>query len=268
MATSRRKADTDKPRGTWEGYWTEEENRFIRENYTVMSDQDMADLLGKTRKAVRSHRSYMGLLRQETNTPWTIEEVMYLDANWGHKTLRKIAKHLGKTEQAVRDKAKQGGYGRQINGDEMLNKEQVCKLMGLECREVVDRWIEAGLPVVKMMIGVNVKKGRRTFIIKFDDLLEFLEEHPEQWDSRRLPEYALGIEYDWLRAKRQADSQRVPLPREWTKTELSLLKSRVARKIPYKDIARDLGRSVTAVRSMAYNKGYCVRHIQSRGKNT
>lgn len=258
----RRASTTDAPRGTYEGYWKEEETRFLRENYTIMSDKDIGDLLGKTPGAVARRRQFLGLLREPAKRNWTIEEVMYLQENWGSKTLRRIANHLDRTPDAVRNRAKREGLGRQISDGELLNKEQITAMMGLQCREVVDRWIDHGLRVCKTCIGAKGKGKHRTFVVTFKNLLEFLQEHPEEWDSRRVERYALGIEYDWLVKKREEDERKNPLPRGWSAHELSVLRSRVERMQPYDKIAADLDRTVTAVRSMAHKRGYCVRHIK------
>ena len=54
----------------------------------------------------------------------------------------------------------------------------------------------------------------------FEDLLSFLETHPDLWDARRVELYALGGEYDWLKEKRKADSA-LPARKAklWTKEE-------------------------------------------------
>lgn len=264
MAPARRAATTDEPRGSYSGYWTAEENAFIRNNYTIMSDKDMAQLLGKTVKSVRAHRNYMGLLRQDPKREWTIEEVMYLQDNWGYKTADTIARHLKRTPIAVITRAKIEGLGAQLSDGDLLSKERITTMMGLKNREIIDRWIDAGLPVRKKSIRGTKNVQHWTFVIKFGDLLKFLQEHPEEWDSRRVEPYALGIEYDWLKKKREEDKNKAPIGRRWTEAELSLLKSRTARKLPYSEIARDLNRSVKSVRAMSHRMGYNRKYKHNR----
>lgn len=233
-----------------------------------MSDKDMAHCLCRTCSQVRKHRVYMGLLRAQGCRRWTKEEDAYLEDNWGDKTAPEIARKLGRTTTSVISRAKLSGLGAQTGNDELMTKEDVTIILGLKRRETIDDWEKLGLKVKKKSIREpgKYKRTRKTWLIRFSDLLEWLEAHQDKWDSRRIPEYGLGVEYDWLKEKRKADKEKSPLPRKWTDYELSVLKARVARMDPYKDIARDLGRTVVSCRGMAYQRGYCVRHCGKGAK--
>lgn len=258
----RRASKTDEPRGTWEGYWKREETEFLRDNYKAMSDSDIAKILGKTTKSVKSHRNYLGLLHGTNRKPWTIEEVTYLIENWGEKTIHQIAKNLGRTPAAVKTRAIKEGLGRQLGNGELLCKEQIADMMGYRRRETVDDWIQKGLKARYKSISLG-KRQSGSYIIKFSDLLYFLEHNQDAWDSRRLPKYGLGVEYEWLKKKREKDSHRPIMQRNWTTRELDYLKIWVGQKRPYKEIAKELGRTVTGVRSMSARMGY----TKNRNKN-
>lgn len=101
--------------------------------------------------------------------------------------------------------------------------------MGLRGYDKVLTWIRYGLPATKCLPSASYatkkpKKGAGyRYIIKFDDLLEWLEAHQDMWDSRTVEEYALGVEYDWLVAKRQQDKNKPLEYTYWTVGELARL---------------------------------------------
>ena len=55
----------------YHNFYTEHENEFIKNNYLVMSDETMAEALGRSRQSVKNHRNEMGLHRvQKRNTAY------------------------------------------------------------------------------------------------------------------------------------------------------------------------------------------------------
>lgn len=54
-------------------YWTEDEEKYIRDNFNSMSVKDIAEHLGKPAQNVSFHANHMGL-RKRTMTAWTVDE--------------------------------------------------------------------------------------------------------------------------------------------------------------------------------------------------
>lgn len=129
---------------------------------------------------------------------------------WGSQSYAYIAKRTGKTETAVRVKAKRLGLGAVKNASDYLCAREVSRLMGIDVHAVTNRWIEKrGLKCRK------IRSGRRTLwvLIRHDDLMRFLEEHQDIWDSRRVEPYALGMEPEWLHQKRLKDRSKWDSPK-------------------------------------------------------
>lgn len=61
--------------------WTEAEDRFLRQHHAGMTAQQMADALGRSRSAVVTRRSDLGLRKTHQ---WTPEEDAFLRANYLH----------------------------------------------------------------------------------------------------------------------------------------------------------------------------------------
>lgn len=122
---------------------------------------------------------------------WTREQVETLREFWGSRTYSYIANKTGHTETAVRLKAKRMGLGPVKDASEYMCAREVARMMGIDVHTVTDYWIK------KLGLRCRRIKGKnRTLwiLIRHNDLMEFLREHEELWDSRRIEPYALGME--------------------------------------------------------------------------
>ena len=149
---------------------------------------------------------------------WTKEELDYIRDVWGEKTVPEIAKKLGRTINAVKVKTQRMGYTGQKWYGGMMSARKVSELLGVDVHTVCDYWIpKCGLKGKAKRLGTSKKT---TTIIMFEDLLPWLETHQDLWDSRRVELFGLGAEYDWLAAKRKADSVKpTRKAQKWTPEE-------------------------------------------------
>lgn len=177
---------------------------------------------------------------------WTSEEIEYLHESWGLKPVPSIAKYLNRTEIAVTTKAKRIGLGAASTADEFITARQASNLLGVDVHAVTDYWIpKCGLKARKRVVRIS----RKMTMIKFSDLVEWLKNNQDKWDSRRVELYALGMEEDWLKEKRKAD-MKLPIRRnyKWTKQEDMIAIHMHKAGYTYKQIGDRLGRSKVAVK--------------------
>jgi cyanophycinase-like exopeptidase len=148
---------------------------------------------------------------------WTAAEIEYLEDSWGEKTITQIAKRLGRTVTAIALKSKRLGLTGQLNTGNLMSARYVSNLMHVDIHAVTDYWIAKCDLKAKKQI---VRNKKLIFVIKFDDLILWLKANQDKWDSRRLETYELGMEYDWLKKKRESDRQ-LPVRRfqKWTRQE-------------------------------------------------
>jgi hypothetical protein len=189
------------------------------------------------------------------NTTWTDEEIEALKEWWGDKTPDRIAKALGRSTYAVIQKAKALRLGPYLMASEYLGMHQVTEIMGIDSHVPVRTWIpKYNAPFVYRRIRGNLKFR----VIRLEDLMKFLRDNPEAWDSRKVAPYALGTEPDWLREKRAADNNRPEKPTgtKYTAAEDSaILIGRTAGK-GYKEIGAKIGRSAASVQARADRKRF------------
>ena len=97
----------------------------------------------------------------------------------------------------------------------------------------------------------------RIYIINFDDLVKFLKNNQDMWDSRIVEPYILGPEDDWLLEKRKNDEINPPrFYKKWTEEEKSKATSYIKQRKSYKEIADLLDKSECAVMNFLINEGY------------
>ncbi len=154
------------------------------------------------------------------NPNWTPAEVEQLRGLWGIKTVPQIAKIMKRSENGIKVKSKRLKLGAFKDSSEYLPARQVSDLLGVDCHCVTDYWIpKQGLKFKK----INPWGGKSFTYINISTLLEWLKEHPDKWDSRRVELYALGKEPDWLKKKRKDDialaAQKGSCGKKWTLTE-------------------------------------------------
>lgn len=175
---------------------------------------------------------------------WTQEEVDYLEENWTYRPVKQIAKKLNRSEEAVSLKAYKLGLGSPYANGEYLTANKAAKLVGIDSHAIIKTWVRKyGLKARKEAL-VNNPVWR----IKISDLIEWLKENQDKWNSVKLELYGLGIEPDWLRIKRKKD---LDIPRKfkqrWTSEADSILISLYNHGLTCKQISERMGRTESGI---------------------
>ena len=136
------------------------------------------------------------------NKCWTDAEKQVVFNNWGTLTPSHIAKMIDRSTYAVVAFAKNNNLGMFLENSEYMNKYQITQALGIDSHVIERTWIpNYGFKMQKKMIRSNVKHD----VISVENLLKYLENHQHLFDTRRMEEYALGTEPEWLRKKRIED---------------------------------------------------------------
>ena len=185
---------------------------------------------------------------------WTKEEETYLEKYHGIMDQKRIAKKLGKSVGSVREKSRRMGLGNLEEAATGITCSNVSRIVGV-CRKTVNTtWIAKGL---------KAKKINRYVMVKEDDLLEFMQNHPNLWDARKC-DYYFFQRFDWFIEKLSEDRKNNPQGlRPWTKQEEAILRTMRDRNVPYKKIAERLGRNRLSV---ARKYSYMISKEYSRGE--
>lgn len=175
---------------------------------------------------------------------WIEEEISYLEDKWGVKSVEAIAKKLNKTKTAILIKAKRLKLGSPYNSGEYINANQTAELLQVQVKTITKTWIgKYGLNGRKRAL-----KELEMWQIKMTDLVKWLKENQDKWDSRKVELYALGAEPDWLQKKRKMDVE-IPPNRfqKWSEHDEKLLISWYKNGMTQKEIGQRLRRSENAI---------------------
>lgn len=94
--------------------WTDDMLLFLKDNFWMMTNRQLADGLGLRLTVLRNKTSELGLRRMEKPEPWTDDETAFLVNNYGALSDIEIAEHF---------KSVGGG----IQGKRVWTKKHVCK---------------------------------------------------------------------------------------------------------------------------------------------
>lgn len=83
--------------------WTDEEEKFLKENYEDLEYKEIAEKLDRTTSAVKSKVSDLNLIKFEKNS-WSKEEEDFLKENYKKYTAKKLGEILGRSSNSIRNK--------------------------------------------------------------------------------------------------------------------------------------------------------------------
>lgn len=138
---------------------------------------------------------------------WSHEKEDLLKKYYGVHDTSRLCGILGVTYKSLRGKANRMGLGYQREADELVTMRQVREMLNIQ-HYTITRFIKAGFPVKKKKFGDKNSK-RYNIVIPFEDLLEWLQLHPDMWSAAKVKYRALGVEPDWLKEKRRKDASRI-----------------------------------------------------------
>jgi len=174
---------------------------------------------------------------------WSEREIEYLDENWGKSTLASLSTHLKRTKKAVVLKSKRLKLGASTRADEYLTARQVAKILNVDSHTVLILIKNHHLKTDRKVLLYK----RRFFLIKHCDLLEWLENNQDKFDSRKIDFINFGYEPEWLQTKKRNDKE---LPenrfKKWNKSELKRI-IKLSRNMTYNEIANKMGRSYDSI---------------------
>lgn len=189
---------------------------------------------------------------------WTPEEEQYLEDKAGKISLSAIAKKLNRTIRACEVKLSRLGIS-VLDYYEYLTTVKISNLLGIN-RRTIQGWIKnEGLKYQKLTITAE----RECYYVTLEDLMEWLKDNQDKWNSKNFEPYALGSEPQWLKNKRLADIQRKPV--NWSDYEDGQLTTMFKLGLNSKQISIHIGRTPEAVRNKIGRLGLTRDYIEKVG---
>lgn len=189
------KNNTNKP-------WTEEESNLLLELLTTYSSFEVAAILNRSEEAVIVKAINLGYEINARHRRWTSIDDETLSDLWGNKSIDIIAKKLNRTVSSIINRVYVLKLGSQIiNNYDGITIQELSNIFMVNRSTILTSWISLGL---KLTFRKRSDSSIYSFV-EIDNLLEFLKNNQNIWDSRVLEENILGKEPEWLQEKRKQD---------------------------------------------------------------
>lgn len=234
--------------------WTEEEIKALKELADKYHYTEIAKIMGKTENAIYLKARKLGITLIQDRRKWTVEEETLLSDLWGVKSIEYIAKKMKRTVFSIKVKAVRMELGPMIrNNYDVITISDMVDLLNVTRDRIIDSWVKLGLKLKKAKLTNKMSY----YTISWKDLMDFLENNQNEWDSRNVEKNMLGIEPDWLQKKRKRDTIENPLwYRKWTEDEIKKAESLFKNGKTYQEISSIIDRSEWAVANLLRNLGY------------
>ncbi len=256
--------------------WSEQDVSLLKELSSTHHYKEIAKIMNKTEASIYDKARRLNLTLIQDFVSWTDEEKEYLYVHWGDYSVEKIAKELNRTVKAVKECAKREELGRMTKSSiQKISLQLIGELLNTDIKKVKTTWVKLGLKLKKK----NLSKKYYYYCIGIDDLLDFLKNNQDLWDSRNLEKNILGKEEGWLLEKRRKDVTTLKNKKgeNWTKEEEEKAVYLLNKDFTYEEIAKYLNRSVGAVKRKIrelghsyklkmYWRGYEIRYLNQNYK--
>ena len=245
--------------------WSDEKIAMLKELCKEHTLSEVAKIMNMKHKTIYKQARKLNINIKYPAIPWTNKDINYLRTNYGVISIEKIAKTLNRSVLAITHKANDLKLGDPVNMDmSILRINDVCDIMGVSRNTVINYWARLGLKIKKRRLSSK----KFIYVIEWPDLLSFLKNNLDVWDSRRVDLYMLGEEYPWLKIKREKDSiLAIHFKRYTYKEDILILKLFKSGKT-YKEIAEILNRTPKAIKSRILDFGFNTNNLDEISNDT
>ena len=227
--------------------WTKDDDKFLKNNYGKLINEEIAKRLGRTEKAIQLRVSKMGL-RKNKSRKWTKEEDEFLKSNYGKLINKEIAKKLGRTEKAIQLRANgmdihDGSFGKSwTKREEKFLKDnhedkivsEIATILGRTESSIVNKLYKMGLS------GLRSNDPRKTWK---EEEINFLKENYTEMTAEEISN-TLGRSDKGVVAKANELGLRKNI--RWKKEEIQFLRENYD-SMTATEIAHRLNRTTSSV---------------------
>ena len=233
--------------------WTEKEVEVLKELSKDHTGKEIADYLGRTTKGVELKAERLGIRLDYYHNFWTEEDDNLLKELWGYVNILYIASRLKRSIIAIKIRAQKLHLGPMVKANlEYLTLNDVVDILHISKSRIM-LWVSKGLKLESKVLS----EKKAFYFITLDNLVAYLKDHQDDWNSCDVEEYMLGSEPEWLLAKRSKDrSMKRVEYHKWTKQEKERVVILYKFGHSYEEIAEEVGRKPRAIRDFLHQLGY------------
>ena len=235
--------------------WTDDDIDKLVEYSKEYDLKTIAKMMNRSENAVFLKANRLNIPLYKNKRKWTREEEELLQELWGTISIESLSKKLNRSIYSLKVKAIRLGLGAMIyNNTEVLTISDIVDILNVT-RDRISTWNKYGLKINNKRVTNNYTY----YYVKWEDLIAFLKNNQDLWDSTNVDLYMLGEEYDWLTKKRIRDRSHKPLLyRKWSNNEKDMALYYFRTGHSYEEIAQLINRSEWSIRNFLNNNGFYV----------
>ena len=226
--------------------WTEEETKYLSENYPERSVEELCEHLGRNSSSVRNKLSRMGLYQRVRpgRKFWTKEEKEFLEANYlrGYKYL---ATKLGRSKSSVTHQCwrmmlfiRDGQYMTMRDLADIFHSDP----------SVVKRWVRQGLPCRIIKNRLNSGKVIQRRLFEVESFWNWAKTHQNDVNWNLYEFGSLPPEPSWVKYAKFECKIPVRQKQAFTLSEIKRVKELREKGFSIREIAETQGRSVDSIK--------------------
>lgn len=226
--------------------WTYEDEEKLRELSAKYHYVKIAKMMNRSENSIYLKARKLNVKLIQDRRKWTVAEENELQDKWGNKSLEQIAAEMKRTVFSLKVKAIRMKLGPMREGAlDKIRVSEISEILNVSRDVIVLNWGKVGLK----LRNKKVSNKKSYLYVSLENLLFFLEENQELWDSSNLEKHILGPEPKWLVLKRKQDLIDPPIAyRKWDDEEREIAKDMLLNGFNYKEIADRIKRTDGAVR--------------------
>lgn len=246
--------------------WTEEEIKFLKDNLGSMSNQEIANALGRNIGSVAAKATKLNVPRKN-NRKWTEEDYQFLRDNAATMTNEEIAKALDRNIGSVAKiipamgLERKTAYAKWSEKDVAFLKNNAINMSNKQLAKALNRnigSITAKLSELQLGERENITHKKWT-----EDEVNFLKNNASNMTNKELAK-ALNRSVGSVSLK--VSTMNIPRKhnkKEWTEDELKFIRDNI-KKLTYVEMGQKLGRSAESCRGKANGLGIGSEHKVDR----
>ena len=172
---------------------------------------------------------------------WSQEDLIRLEELTEKYPLSTVARILNRSENAVFLKRQRLGIGGIRDNSDMLTRNTLSRILGVENR-TIQYWERTGLKSIR----------KKPYVMyRHQDIINYLRDHPEDWNATRVTDDTLFMRYKWYKEKRKNDISR---KYNWTQTEVNRMNMLRKQGFTIREIAEKMNRSESSIKYKMYGR--------------
>ena len=172
---------------------------------------------------------------------WTKEEEEYLQDKWGCVKIESICKYLNRSKRAVEDRAYRVlNLGSQ---NSWYTAKEIAEMLQVNKATIVKRIIKNNFP------HHRGKTKQKPYMLDEVQLRRFLKENQDLWHYDNLTINIFENEVGWLKAKKEADKNKLKkYKKSWSEEESFRMIDLLRNGYNYEEVAQKLNRTIEGVK--------------------